>query len=474
MDEAGGTIEAMQKGLQHALERASQSDDRELAGRVREEGRRLVFLLNGLIRTCHVHELNNEAFQAPAKEFAAVLEDLIELLGVVHVICVEDQIYVSDVRLRINPREQPNADNLVHEMANHRVGGISFHAPITGEEAKTLALALASPPKDPEHPRASLALELSEIGMIELIGMQRFKIGGEDSVKKHDYKEAMERAKSAVHEAMMNVAANRLPNPLPVRRAVIDLVNNLKEDPDRGMGFSRKREKGKVGEQHLLAVSNLAIVLGQALSLPDGALSDLGVAAMLHDSGFTQLAVKTGHEDRGAGTLARQRGFHEAKVRRILALLEHHLPYDRRLQSGYKPDGFVERPHPSLFARIIRIVDDYDVLTTHRPGQKPPLSPAVALSAMWAERGTQYDPHLLALFVQIMGRYPPGTLLELDDKRWAVSISGARDASRFAWPLVRIVRDSRGEFLEEPDTYDLFLFRHLSKPPKVLDPREDI
>jgi len=44
-------IHVVQRGLQKALLRAGLADDRELAGRVRDEGRRMLFLLNGLIRS---------------------------------------------------------------------------------------------------------------------------------------------------------------------------------------------------------------------------------------------------------------------------------------------------------------------------------------------------------------------------------------------------------------------------------------
>ena len=47
----------MQHDLHRALQRARQADDRELAGRVRDEGHRLVFLLNGLIRMSRLYRV---------------------------------------------------------------------------------------------------------------------------------------------------------------------------------------------------------------------------------------------------------------------------------------------------------------------------------------------------------------------------------------------------------------------------------
>jgi hypothetical protein len=129
----------------------------------------------------------------------------------------------------------------------------------------------------------------------------------------------------------------------------------------------------------------------------------------------------------------RQRGFHEAKVRRLLCALDHHRPF-RGAGGG---------PPPSLFARILHVADDYAVLVGRPPGGAG-LSPAIALARMSAAAGAAYDPDLLAFFVQVLGPTPPGTLLELSDGRWAVSVSAARDRARFQRPLVRVVREADG------------------------------
>jgi len=175
---------------------------------------------------------------------------------------------------------------------------------------------------------------------------------------------------------------------------------------------------------------------------------------MLHDVGYVHATGPDSHELAGSRMLLRQRGFHEGKIRRLQATLEHHLPLEAR---------------PSLFARILRIVDDYDVLTAPRPGAHQ-LPPPTAQASMWAARGTVYDPDLLPLFVQRMGLYPPGSLLELSDGRWVVSVSGGRDAERFAWPVVRLVRDKEGRPCDGREEMDLFVLREFVRPKRVLNP----
>jgi hypothetical protein len=125
--------------------------------------------------------------------------------------------------------------------------------------------------------------------------------------------------------------------------------------------------------------------------------------------------------------MIRQRGFHEAKMRRVLAILQHHRDAS-------------ERPHPGLFGRILRVAEDYDTLA-RRSGT---LSPTMALAVMLRWAGTRYDAVLLQLFVNALGAYPPGTLLRLEDGRVARSVAPARSPETFTHPLARCLRLADG------------------------------
>jgi hypothetical protein len=199
-------------------------------------------------------------------------------------------------------------------------------------------------------------------------------------------------------------------------------------------------------------------MLGLALGLPKAALSDLGVAAMLHDVGYLGPTTREGHALAGTRLLLRQRGFSEAKIRRLLAVLEHSADY---LDMSHYDES------PSLFARILRVAEDYDLMATPRPGRES-MSPAQALATLWAGRGKSYDPILVTLFAQVLGQFPPGTLLELTEGSWAVVIGGGRDRERFRHPVVRVVRAGGGLALDAE--VDLFERRAEVGVRSVVDP----
>jgi hypothetical protein len=453
-------ISVVQRGLQKALVRASLADDRELQGRVREDGRRMVFLLNGLIRSSRMYTSDNAALEGPAQELAETLAGLSQLLGGVHFVLVEDQAYVNDVRLRVTPQEQPVVASLISELERHDVGGVFFHGPLTPPALKAFARAISEAPEAGRRARRALARRITGVGDVQLTGRYRFRVRGEAKARSLRHADVVRRNIGVMREANLNLAAGRQPNPLPVRRAVIELLDSLGDDDGRGGAEPLRRRPGlHPGEQHLLAVCSLGLLMGRRLGLSESARCDLGITALLHDVGYARHAGFAGHAASGARTLLRQRGFHEAKVRRIRAVLDHHLPC---VSAG-------PGPPPSLSARMLRIADDYDVLTASRAGLHG-VPPPTAQGAMWAARGRIYDPDLLALFVQAMGLYPPGSLLELSDRRWVLVVSGGRDAERFAWPRVRVIRGEDGARLEAPHELDLYEVRSAIRPRRVLNP----
>jgi len=125
---------------------------------------------------------------------------------------------------------------------------------------------------------------------------------------------------------------------------------------------------------------------------------------------------------------------------------------------------------PSLFARILNVADEYDLLVAPRLRGGPSLAPATALARMWAQRGTRYDPTLLAVFARELGLYPPGTPLELSDGSLAVAIRPAGERARWAEPVVRVVRPAAAaDEAWAPHEVDLHPAREL-RVVRVLEP----
>jgi hypothetical protein len=441
-------IATAQEQLGRTLERARAEEDRELATRVRELGAQLAHLFNGLFHMARTHALNNTAFDAPVRDFGSALRELLELLGPATLQCVEDQVFVNDLRIRFDKLIEQSI-TLGADLQRHGVGGLTFNAPLDDQEIRTIVRLFSSQPS-PAESRSSLQADLGAAGMssVQVHPPFRFRLTGEQLQQAaREFREVYLASASTVAGVFATLGADRLPSPLPVRRLVHQLI-----DATRVGDIAETARTADVSvppfARHTLMVTNLSLMLGRAAGLPDPSLADLGVAAMFHDVGFTM------HEDgysvpferhtrAGLRVLLRQRGFHRAKLRRLLTVLQHHYAFDDA------------RGMPVLYARIVHIADDYDTLTRYRTDQGPILSTPDCLARMAAQAGKAYDPLLMQLFCNIMGRFPPGAILSLVDGHVVLSVSPVRSRETFDKPLCKVIRRPDGSTPDSDEFLDL-------------------
>jgi hypothetical protein len=417
-------LQRAQSSLSRALGRARAGEDRELAQRVRELGEQLSHMLSGLLKLTKVHDPANKAFDQPVKEFGNSLASLVELLGTVHLVAVEDQIYVNDIRTRDEGKVAPR--DLGGDLRRHNIGGISFHAPLDAAQTRSLVGVLVVAPAL-ESPRAHVTAALRDRGVttVEFQGIFRFQTANTgERTPKRDPAELLERMLALVTESWNNLHAGRVLNPLPLRRVVMETIDVGVEAPPFWLPYP----EAPVHSIHAVQVCMTAILLGKAAGFHLGFLQDLGIAALTHDTGY--LAVSPGdgaaalshHSFEGARIVLRQRGFSEAKVRRLRAVMEHHRDFADPLGP------------PSVAGAILRIAEDY-VNAVRLFGAK--VTRHGALGAMLKGAGRLYHPFLPQLLVNALGRYPPGTIVELEGKRYGRVASPARGDALWDKPLVR-------------------------------------
>jgi hypothetical protein len=409
----GVTVEAMQAGM-----------PTELDGEVERHGEQLASALLRLLRT---HATAEEAFARPILEVRTALDTLCDALGPVRITAAEDVVSLGDTRLRF--AESGNVGReFARELHRRGLGGFTFHEPLDSLQLRTLAECLAAPGatfpllKQRFAARGLSSVELRRPGRVER------ETGAVPDAP------TVGRAAAVVERSIAALGAGRLPDLVAIRRLVTEMAaSGPPEDLHDEATNSLSPYAG-----HVLRVCHHALILGDAIGLAPDALQDLGVSAILHDAGY---AAREGtraadgdtiagfappferHAAAGARLLVRNRGFSEAKIRRIVATLEHHRDYA-------DPSG-----RPSLFARILRIADDFDTLIRGKA-----ISPAGALAAMGPWAGKRYDPVLLQVFVNRLGAWPPGTLLELTDGRVVRSTSLVRSPETFDKPVTELVR----------------------------------
>lgn len=441
---------AAQESIGKTLAQAQLGEDRQLASVVREAGEQVARLFAGILRLPRLYEITNNAFVKPIEGLLQQMTTLRGLLGSIHIIVVESQVYINDIRIRFDlQNETPRY--LEEVFVAHRSGGISFHnVPEPGPFLQFVAR-FASPPEAESvgNPRAAMQAWLAQTGMpfMELHPLYKLVMKGQErKVVRADVKQAYQRSTQAASDLYGAMAMGRAPNTVAIRRIITDMVDMVAGDQVKEVLETSRDRSTPPSVRHAIQVSNLSLLIGRAMGMSSAALSDLGVAAFMHDSGYS--SEEDGfpppferHHTAGARLLLQQRGYHEARLRRLLICLQHHRNYDAARR-------------PSFLARIVKIADDFDTFTRDR-NDGPLMAPHTALARMWAARGTLYDTVILQAFINAVGIYPPGTLLELVDGRWVSVISAVRSPETFAKPMVRVVREADGREPSAEVTLDL-------------------
>jgi len=132
----------------------------------------------------------------------------------------------------------------------------------------------------------------------------------------------------------------------------------------------------------------------------------------------------------------------------VLAIIENH--HERMDGSGY-PKGIDGASIP-LLARIAGLVDTYDARITPRPYAKARTS-SEATQELLDCKGTRFQESLVEQFVQAIGLFPTGTLVELNTDEVAIVVS--QSATRRLKPEIVIVLDSDKSRLPAPRIVDL-------------------
>lgn len=432
-------LQRAQSSLGKALARSKAGEDRVLVAQVRERGEQFANLLNGLIRMGRVHAPDNHAFDQPVQDLKRTLDALTGLLGSVQLVTVEDQVYLNDVRVKV-PAASANHD-LGSELHRHNVGGLTFQGEMSPPQLRRLVTLLGQRAA-PQHPRTTLlrALRDEDIRNLELFGIFRFRLSA-DEAGGDDPLSVVRQIVRQVEDTWDNLASGRQANVLALRRLVVDLLG---VGPAHEALWLAELPHASAHGWHAYKVTQVVLLLAQAVGLPPGLQQDFGVAAMTHDVGYAAPGVVApnfeGHPMAGARALLRQLGFHEAKVRRAFGALYHHAEMDT-----------AGRRTP-LVGRMLRIAEDYDTMTRASGGG---MTPPEALAHLAAGANRHYDPVLTQLLINVLGQYPPGTYLALEDGRVVKSCSAVRSPELFAKPRAVVVRAGNGAVPAQRQLIDL-------------------
>lgn len=245
-----------------------------------------------------------------------------------------------------------------------------------------------------------------------------------------------------------------------VKQSVDPMIDSISRNPDACIWLARMKQQDSYTYQHSVGASIWAVALGRQLGLPKSDLRSLAVGGLLFDVGKLQMkpellganrslteeefAELRGHVARGV-EMIRHSGLMNQDV---LDMVAHH--HERHDGSGY-PGGLQGDSIP-VFARIAAIVDCYDAITSHRSYARG-IPPSAAIKKLYEWRDLEFQAELVEEFIQAVGIYPAGTLVELTSGEVAVVVAEYR--TRRLRPKVMVLLDANKQPSADIEIIDL-------------------
>jgi HD-GYP domain-containing protein (c-di-GMP phosphodiesterase class II) len=217
--------------------------------------------------------------------------------------------------------------------------------------------------------------------------------------------------------------------------------------------------------QHSLNVCIYATILGISSGYSRDELMTLGLGALLHDIGKTQIPMeilqkpgKLTEEEMEVVRTHAELGFKILKDEPNIPLISAHCAYqhhERWNGSGYPRQLKGEEIHE--FARWISLVDVYDALTNKR-AYRNPLLPHQAIEVLYGGTGTLFEKDKIEKFRDKIVLYPLGGTVTLNTGEVGVVVD--INSSSLHRPIVRVLQNEKGEELKVP--YEIDLSKKLS------------
>jgi HD-GYP domain-containing protein (c-di-GMP phosphodiesterase class II) len=238
------------------------------------------------------------------------------------------------------------------------------------------------------------------------------------------------------------------------------MVDSVIRNPDAFGWLARVKEKDEHTYGHVVRSAIWAIMFGRHVGLDRKDMDTLAQATLLKDVGKVNISENVLYNDnrtpeeqaefekfipQGTETLQNTEGVSP----QVINVIKFHC--ERFNGSGF-PTGLLGDKIPFL-SKVVGIVTVYDDVTNPRSSRFP-LAPSKAMAKLYEMRDIEFQEELVVQFIQALGIYPTGTLVELNTGEVGVVVE--QTFERRLKPKVMVVLGKDKAPLEEPYAIDLF------------------
>ncbi len=366
------------------------------------------------------------------------------------------------VENQVFPEESVTYRKLIEELLARGISAVTFMRDIEPVEAAAL-VDLIGEARIADIDTARDFLEVRNVTHIAVAETTTLEETGDEEKAREIRAKARESYDSgvgAMREIESQAKLGKVMEVGGLQRVVESMLDNLLQDPAAVLGLTAIKGHDDYTLNHSINVCILALSLGSALGLSSDELRSLGLAALLYDIGKVRIPeevlLKAGpltaeewqtvkrHTEEGADLLKR---IQLADKLPMIVAYEHHQRHDLM---GY-PDA-ANGAEQHLFSKIVAVCDAYDAMTTMRPFRRE-IRPDKALAVLMQGRGKAYDPGVTRALVAMLGIYPMGAVVTLEDGSLAVVYRVNNDD--LLHPRVKVLAEPGGRWNETPEVLDL-------------------
>ena len=438
-------------------------DERLQRGRIVQHAREFLMHLDAMGRQLTIYDPGNAAVRQSLERLIEDIRALQAETGEIALAFADGHAFVNGVWVRASRRTWEAAVNLTERLKGLGSRGLVLEEGVADVVILELAQLL-------RKQRPGEDLEALEARADRLQGVRLLPLPSQADLARMGNSAARQEAVDVFREGLLTLSdADLATLDLFLRRRQRALVKRLvalcEESPEEALALTAMRDPSLPAQAHSLMVCIYAVTLGRQLDLSRRTLVRLGVAALSHNLGEALVDSELfsaarelspgergeleSHTVRGALHVVTHHGLAAPALERALASLEHHVHHDGRGGYPYK----TTRP-AHLFSRIIAVADVFDALSQERPWRKA-WAPDQAVKLVLRRAGRQLDPVLVRAMVKLIGRYPPGSLVELDTGVHAVVLGPGKGLRPLERPRVLLITDERGQRLRTPVAVDL-------------------
>jgi HD-GYP domain-containing protein (c-di-GMP phosphodiesterase class II) len=233
----------------------------------------------------------------------------------------------------------------------------------------------------------------------------------------------------------------------------VQLLQDLRDNPDSFIDYILGGEvTGHELAKSSINTAILSALTAQELHLPHHKINNIVAGALLHDIGMLRLSK---------GITEKKGGLSDAELEQIkshpihtskivtkelfgphevnLIALQHHERWDGQ---GY-PDHLMG-PAIDIGARIVSVADAFEAMVSKKSYRSSMIG-YQAVKNLLADNSRRFDPSVIMAFTKIMGIYPIGSIVRLNDGSVARVVKVHVDAP--LRPVVQMLMDNSGRVI---------------------------